>query len=155
MHDLNHLSFHALKTMFSGFGRLKEVIVVSSFQLPTLCYFDKVFASWHLTCKELAHKKMHINWQAQFRIWHVVLHVKKKNHMSTDTLEIEMTYTTRHVTLKWHSRRKCRCQSTFNIVYESITWHFGFEVERQTRFVQRTHWLLVSGEIFGRNRANS
>jgi hypothetical protein len=38
-------------------------------------------------------KKMHANWHTQFRTWH----------------EVEITCTTRHVTLSWHFRRRCRC----------------------------------------------
>ena len=40
-----------------------------------------------------------------------------------------MAYTTRHVTLRWYFERKCRCQSTFILVFKNIMWHFGFEVQ--------------------------
>ena len=65
----------------------------------------------------------------------------EKNHTLINTLEIEMTRTTKHVTLRWHCRRKCRCQLTFIFVFENVTWHFGFEVERQIKFVKHTHWF--------------
>ena len=59
---------------------------------PTVCIFDKVFASfWHLTCKNLHKMKLHVNRCARFRFRHVVWHVKEK--------------TTRPLTfyiLKWH-----------------------------------------------------
>ena len=41
----------------------------------------------------------------QFRFWHIVWLVKKKNHTSIDTLPIDMTCTTRHMTLRWHFRK--------------------------------------------------
>ena len=40
---------------------------------------------------------MHVNWHTQFRSWHVVWLVKKKKHMSIDTLEIETTRTTKQL----------------------------------------------------------
>jgi hypothetical protein len=58
-----------------------------------------------------------------------------------DTLEIQMTCTTRHVTLRLPFRRKCRCQLTFFIFFENITWHFGFEVECQMKFVKYHTYL--------------
>jgi hypothetical protein len=35
-----------------------------------------------------------------------------------------MTHTTRDVTLRWHLKRKSRCQWTFIFVLENVTWHF-------------------------------
>ena len=66
---------------------------------------------------------------------------RKKTHTSIDTLQIEMTHTTRHVTLRWNFKRKCRSyQLTFIFVFENVMWHFGFEVECQTQFVKHTHY---------------
>ena len=53
---------------------------------------------------------------------------REKNHV-IDTIEITMTQTTRHVTLRWHFRRKCGCQLKFIFVFENVTWHFGFEIK--------------------------
>ena len=50
-----------------------------------------------------------------------------------------MTHTTRHVTLKWHLKRKCRCRLTFVFIFENVSWHSRFEVERQIKFVKHTH----------------
>ena len=33
--------------------------------------------------------------------------------------------------LRWNLRMKCICQLTFILVFENVTWHFGFEVECQ------------------------
>ena len=38
---------------------------------------------------------------------------KKKTYMSIDTLEIGMTCSISHVTMRWHFWRKCRCKLTF------------------------------------------
>ena len=43
--------------------------------------------------------------------------------------------------LRWQFRRKCRCELTFIFVLENVTWHFGFEVEREMNFVKATHCL--------------
>ena len=37
-----------------------------------------------------------------------------------------------NVDVNWH---------TFIFVFENVTWHFGFEVERQMKFVKHTHWF--------------
>ena len=42
---------------------------------------------------------------------------EEENRTSIDTLEIEMARTTRHVTLRWHSRKECRCQMTFVLLF--------------------------------------
>jgi hypothetical protein len=42
--------------------------------------------------------------------------------------------------LRWHFGIKCRCQLTFNFVFENVTWHFGFGVARHMKFVKHTHW---------------
>ena len=43
---------------------LPSTVYISS---PSVCIFDKVFASfWKLTCKKLHKNKMHVNWHAQF-----------------------------------------------------------------------------------------
>ena len=60
--------------------------------------------------------------------------------MSIDTLKFEMTRTNKHMTLRWHFKRKCRCQLTFVFVFNIVTWHVGFEVECQMKFVKYTHW---------------
>ena len=61
---------------------------------------------------------------------------EEKNYMSIDTLEFEMTRPTRDVTLRWHFKIKCRCHLTFIFVFENVTWHFGFEFERQIKICQ-------------------
>ena len=70
---------------------------------------------------------------------------EEKNHTSIDTLEnwrkYDIRHGTRHVILRRYLRRKCTCQLTFNFVFENITWHFGFEVERQIKFLKHTHQL--------------
>ena len=74
---------------------------------------------------------------------------KKNPHTSIDTLDIEMTRTTRHVTLRWHFRRKCRCLLTYIFVFENITWHFEFEVECQWNLsnIHRGHLLAPIEDI--------
>ena len=52
--------------------------------------------------------------------------------------------------LRWHFGIKCGCHLTFIFVFKNVTWHFGFEVEHQMKFVKRRHWsspsiLLSSG----------
>ena len=66
--------------------------MVSISQWLSMCIFDKVFVSfWYLTSK-ISHKnKMHVNWHAQCRFWHVVWLVKKK-------ITRQMTL----YKLKWH-----------------------------------------------------
>ena len=46
----------------------------------SLCMFDKVIASFSLLTRKNSHKnkKMHVNWYAQFRSWHMQWFVKKK-----------------------------------------------------------------------------
>ena len=44
-------------------------------------------------------------------------------------------------------RRKCRCQLTFIFVFENVTWHFGFDVKRQVKFVKHTHWWPTLGSL--------
>ena len=81
-------------------------------------FLDKVFASfWHSTRKNLHENKLHVNWHTQFRFWHAVWLVKKKIHTSIGILGIEMSHTTRYVTLRWPFRRKCRCQLTSIFVF--------------------------------------
>ena len=104
---------------------------------------------WHLTCKNLHKNKLHVTWQAQFRFWHVVWHGKKKTTRQFDTSKIEMSCITRHVTLRWHFRRRCRCQLTLVFVSENDTWHFGLEVERQMKFVKHTNWSPYIGIYMG------
>ena len=65
---------------------------------------------------------------------------EKKQHVSY-TLEIEIRHTTRHVTLRWHCRNKCRCQLTSILAVENIMWHFGFEVEHYMIYVKRTFYF--------------
>ena len=38
--------------------------------------------------------------------------------------------------LRWSFRVKCICQLIFIFVFENVKWHFGFEVERQMKFVK-------------------
>ena len=42
--------------------------------------------------------------------------------------------------LRWHFRIKCICHLTFIFVFDDITRHFGFEDERQMKFVKRTQY---------------
>ena len=82
---------------------------------------------------------MHVNWHTQFRFRHIVCLVKRKNHTSTDTSQIETTRTTKHVTSKWHSKK-----ITVDVNRHSFScfWHFGFEAERQMKYyAKHTHWL--------------
>lgn len=56
--------------------------------------------------------------------------------MSIDTLEIDLTLTIRHVTLRdvdvsW--------QSIF--IFEKVTWQFEFEIERQMKIIKHAHYL--------------
>ena len=103
--------------------------------------FDKVLASFlHLTCKNSHKIQVHVNWHTQFRFLTCSMTCEGNKHMSIDILQIEMTRTTRHVTLRWHLERKCRCQVTFNFKKQNVTWQFGFEVERQMKIVKHTHW---------------
>lgn len=70
-----------------------------------MCFLIRFYKFRHVTPKNLHTKKMHINWYAQNRIWHVVWLVQR-NPTSSDTLEIELTRITRHgVTLRWHLRK--------------------------------------------------
>jgi hypothetical protein len=103
--------------------------------LMAVCIFYKVFASfWHLIRKNLHINKLYVN---------CVTCEEKKVNTSIHTLEIRMTCTTRHVTLRWPFRRKARFQLPFIFVFENITWHFEFEVECEMKFVKHTQWLLV------------
>ena len=43
--------------------------------------------------------------------------------------------------LWWHCRINYTCQLSLIFVFENVTWHFGFEVERQMKFVKHTHCL--------------
>ena len=110
-------------------------------QLPSasVCIFESF---WYLTYKNLHKNEMHVNWHTRFRFWHVSVTCEEQNHSSIDTLQIETTRTTRHVTSRWHFRRKSRCQSTFIFALENVTWHFGFDVERQMKFVKHTQLNL-------------
>ena len=41
--------------------------------------------------------------------------------------------------LRWHLTIICTYQLAFIFVFENVTRHFGFEVERQMKFVKHTH----------------
>ena len=59
---------------------------------------------------KILHKnKMRVNWHTQSRFWHVMWVVKKKPHIN------------------WHFTQ-----------IENVTWHFGFEIERQMKFLKHT-----------------
>ena len=69
-------------------------------------------------------------------IWWALCSVifKEMYHTSIDTLEIEMTCTTRHVTLRWYFRSKYRI---------SIDIHLCFEKHHVTLWI----WSWMSNEI--------
>ena len=113
-----HLDLHKIGYLF---------VLRIPFSVPTQVYEGEGFRCVFLTkflevltfeTQKLAHKK-----------W-----------TSIDTLEIEMIRITRHVILRWHSRRSCKCKLTFIFVFENVSWHFRFEVQCQMRFVKYTHW---------------
>ena len=55
-----------------------------------------------------------------------------------------MPCTTGHVILRWHLREQNVDVDWYSFLFlETSTWHFGFEVECQMRFVKHTHWSLV------------
>ena len=105
-----------------------------------VCIFDKCFATFqYLTRKNSHTNKMHVNWHAHFRFWHVVWLVKEKTNLTL--YKLRMTRITRHVehwgeildenvSVTWHSF----------LFMENVMWHFGFEDERQMKFVKHTHW---------------
>jgi hypothetical protein len=77
--------------------------------------FLQVFGIWHAkTCTKMNYMSLD---KARFRCWHVVRLVKEKTARQIGTLIIEMTRTTRHVTLRWHFGRKCRWQLTFILCF--------------------------------------
>ena len=43
--------------------------------------------------------------------------------------------------LRWHFKTKRICQLTFIFIFENVTWHFEFEVNRQMKFDNHTHWV--------------
>ena len=47
--------------------------------------------------------------------------------------------------LRRHFRIKCIyiCPLAFIFVFENVTWHFGFEIQRQIKFVKRTHGVVL------------
>ena len=75
-----------------------------------MCILDEKIAR----IQELTHKNLHKTnaHQLTCKLWNLTcsLTCEEKNHKSNDTLEIEMTCTTKHVTLRWHFRRKYRSQ---------------------------------------------
>ena len=98
---------------------------------------------WHLTCKNLHTKNTHVNWHTHFRILTCSVTCEGKSHTSIDKLEIKMART-RHMTSRWHFRRKnINVNGHFISSFENVMWHFGFEVERQMKFV--THILVILG----------
>ena len=138
--------------------------------LVSVCVLTK-FSQNFLTfdTQKLAHTT---NWHTQFRFWYVVGLVKEENAMSTDTLEIEMTRTTRHVTLRWHCRMKViffwkrhvtlciwswmsneSCQTcTLILVWPSRTsyrlWSFGFPLVNWCTFHRvPLRWSIISRSL--------
>jgi hypothetical protein len=110
--------------------------------LICLTKFSQVFGIWHSkTCTKIKCTSIDTH---NLKFGHVVWLVKKKTIRQLTSWNFEMTHTTRHVTLNWHFKRKCRCWLTFIFVFKNITWHFRFEVGRQVKFVKHTDWM-VSG----------
>ena len=73
-----------METVDAGVLLFAGMVVKWITELAPVCTFDTEFVSFrHLTCKNLhthttnKNKQKHINWHAQFRIWHVVWLVKK------------------------------------------------------------------------------
>ena len=94
---------------------------------------------WYLTRKNSHQNKIHVNWHAQFRFWHVVWLVKKKNTPQLTLYKLKW-----HVRLGiWHWGGTLEENVDVNwhsfFVFENVTWHFGFEVEHQMKFVKHTH----------------
>ena len=106
-----------------------------------MCFLDKVLDIWHAkTCtKECTSVDMHnLKFDMWFDLW-------KKTHTSINTLEIE-----RIILLgMWRSGRKCRCQWTFNLVFENNTWHFRYHaVEHHMKFFKHTpRWWVGCAKV--------
>ena len=95
-----------------------------------------IFDTQKLAKKETTHQLTRTTW-----IWTCTVTCEEKNHTSIDTLKIEMARTTRHVTLRWHFKRKYRCELTFIFVFKNVMWHFRFEVKQEMKIFKHTHWL--------------
>jgi len=98
------------------------------------------YVFWQRFCKfltfdmpNLAPKNMHVNWHAQFRISNVVWLCEEENLM----LETRIARITRHVTLRWHFKRKnvnVNWQSVFVSEKRCVT--LWIEVECQMKFTR-------------------
>ena len=66
-------------------------------QCVCLTKFLQVSHFWHAKTCTKYNWKMHVNWHAQLRSWHLLWLVENINHTSIDTLETEMTCITRQL----------------------------------------------------------
>ena len=87
---------------------------------PSVCIFDKVFASsWHLTRKNLHTNKMHVDWHAQLRFWHVVWLVKEKSHTSIGMSVIGTNFSYPTLLVVFHKEQMNR-ESRLLVAYELV-----------------------------------
>ena len=98
----------------------------TSYEIPsTWISYEKCDQMWGTTKKALVYHdyKTDINYLILIQsLWRVVcLGSWKKTTCQLIFQKLRMIHTTRHVTLKWHFRRKCRCRLTFIFVFKNIT----------------------------------
>lgn len=65
-----------------------------------LVFLTKYLQVSHIWHAKTFYKEMHVNWHAQFKIWHILWLVKKENHMSIDMVVIEKSCATRQPKMK-------------------------------------------------------
>jgi hypothetical protein len=78
-------------------------VVINVYLWQTFCKF-LTFDTYQLAKKKKVHDRRHTRLEIHSGIWHVI---------DWHTFKIETTCTTRHVTLRWYFRRKCRGRLTF------------------------------------------
>ena len=88
-------------------------------------------------CKNLHKNKLHVHWQAHFRIWHVVWLAKRKTRRQLTLLKLKWQ---RHATLRWYFWRIRRCHLKLIFVFESL-WIWSWMSDE----ICRTYTLVWTG----------
>ena len=108
--------------------------------LPSVCIFDKVFASfWHSTCKNLHKNKLHVYWHAQVRFCHGVWLVKKTTTHVSWHLRFEVE---RQMKFVKHTQCQPRPGSVIRYCFPVASWEGVWDIEWKQHL---SRWLLVRG----------
>ena len=101
------------------------------------CVFENI--TWHVG-SEVERRMNFVKHTHCFQVWQGAFCKRRLSQI------------TKGVTLRWHFRRKCRCQLTFILVFQNVTRHVGSKVERRMNFVKHTHCFQVWQGAFCKRR---